>query len=273
MTSNKRPFRHHSIFAVLCLWIAVFLLGMVAFHGCGRVSDEQLAKAVESAMKRSTLRNKAEILDNLMKSTQSLAVQELERLNRAERVYDTKVFFDMIGKWHPMGYGFFFKIKRGFSSYEVVDIRESDSLLHKYEVLLRYDYDVLQTKRWASAFDGARERADKDFDFKKTDEQGSWEFRYWFNTDFKWEGEEPEFIRARGYQVPGYSSSDSAPLPSTRTTKYKTTKGRMPSSLASRRKKQEGSTQPSKKPPAAKRTSDENVRQQSEKSPAGAAEK
>lgn len=271
MSTNVKLFRHRSILAVLCPWAVLLLVGIVAFHGCGPVNDEQLAQAVETAMKRSTLRHKEEILGNLMSNTQKLAVQELERLNRAEQVYDKQVFFDMIGLYHPMGYGFFFKTKRGFSSYEVVDIRESDSLFHKYEVVVRYKYDVLQTKRWASAYDGAKEKAARDFGFEKTDEQGSWEFRYWFGTDFKWYREEAEFLRARGYQIPAYSSG--APTPSTRATKYKTTKGRMTPSLARHRRKQQRSTSSSKKPPPAKRTSNKGVRQQPQKSPTDAPKK
>ena len=138
MTTNAMGFRNRKTFVALCQIMVLFLAGIAALNGCNRVSDEQLAKAVETAMKRSTLRNKAEILKHLQANAQKLAVQELERLNKAEQVYDTQVFFDMIGKFHPMGYGFWFKIKRGFSAYDILDIRESESLFHKYEVFIEY---------------------------------------------------------------------------------------------------------------------------------------
>ncbi len=265
MIAKGKPLRHYSTLAVSCSWIVLLLVGITALHGCGQPSDEQLAQAVETAMKRSILLNKQEVLKNVMNRANKLAVQELDRLNRAEKVYDTQVFFEMIGLYHPMGYGFWFKIKRGFSSYDVVDIREGESLFHKYEVFIDYKYDVLRTERFASAYEGTYEKAEADFNFQKIDEKGSWEFLYRFTTDFEWDGEEPEFVRAKGYQVPNYSSGVREPL--TRTTEYETTKGPMPASLAGRRRKP--STSPSKETPDTKRGPDKGVSQESKESPAG----
>ena len=228
MSTKVKLFRNRSTLFTLCPMMVLFLVVIAVLNGCDRVSDEQLAQAVETAMKRSTLRHKADILENLQTNAQNLAVQELERLNKAERVYDTQVFFEMIGRFHPMGYGFWFKIKRGFSSYEITDIKESDSLFHKYEVLIEYEYDVIRTERFPSAYDGTYEKADKDFNFQKIGEEGSWEFLYRFDTNFEWNGEDAEFVRARGYQVPRYSSG--ARTPATRQTEYKATRRAMPSS-------------------------------------------
>jgi hypothetical protein len=236
----------------------LLLVGIVGFHGCGRVSDEQLAQAVETAMKRSTLRHKGEIRDDLMREADRVAMLDLVRLNKAEQVYDTQVFFEMAGGgFHPMGYGFWFKIKRDFPSYEIVDIRESNSLFHKYETVIKYNYDVVQTHRFASAYEGAKEKATKDFNFQPIGKEGSWEFLYRFDADFELVSEKGEFVRAGGYQAPDYSSGTPAPV--ARTTKLKTRKGRMSRSLARPRKKQKGSTTPSKNPPAAKRNADEGV--------------
>ncbi len=216
MKAKGSSLRHKSTLAALSPWIAIFLVGIIALPGCGRPSDEQLAQAVETAMKRSILLNKQEVLKNVMNRANKLAVQELDRLNRAEKIYDTKVFFDMAGVYHPMGYGFWFKIKRGFSSYDIVDIRESQSLFYKYEVFIDYKYDVLRTERFASAYEGTYQKAEADFNFQKIDEKGSWEFLYRFTTDFEWDGEEPEFVRPQGYQIPNYPSG--VPEPLTRTT-------------------------------------------------------
>jgi len=260
MRAKEKSLRYYSALAVSCSWIVLLVVGVIALHGCNRVSDEQLAQAVETAMKRSILLNKKEILKNVMNRANKLAVQELDRLNTAEKVYDTQVFFDMIGRYHPMGYGFWFKIKRGFSSYDIFDVRESDSLFHKYEVFIEYKYDVIRTHQFASAYEGTYEKAEADFNFQKIGQEGSWEFLYRFTTDFEWDGEEPEFVRAKGYQVPNYSSG--SPVATTRTIKYKTTKGAMPSSLARQRRNR--STSPSKKPPSAERAANQDARQQPE---------
>lgn len=257
---------NRSTLAVLCQMLVMFLVVISALNGCNRVSDEQLAQAVETAMKRSTLRHKAEILKNLQANAQHLAVQELDRLNKAEQVYDTQVFFEMIGRMHPMGYGLWFKVKRGFSSYDIVDIREGYSLFHKYEVLIDYKYDVIQTHRYASAVEGTYERAEKDFSFQKTGQEGSWEFIYRFDTDFKWDGEEAEFVRAKGYQIPLYSAGLRTPV--TRETEYKAVKTGMPSSLGRQRRK--SSTASSKKAPETKGGPDKGVNQKPEEGPAGA---
>ena len=265
MSTKVKLLRNRSTLFALCPMMVLFLVVIATLNGCNRVSDEQLAQAVETAMKRSTLRHKADILKNLQANAQKLAVQELERLNKAEQVYDTQVFFNMIGSFHPMGYGFWFKIKRGLSSYEIVDIRESDSLFHKYEVLIEYEYDVLRTHRFASAYEGSYEKADKDFNFQKIGEEGSWEFLYRFDADFEWDGEDAEFVRAKGYQVPLYSLG--ARTPATRQTEYKATKRATPSSLGRQRSKR--STSSSKKAPDTKGSPDKGVSQKPKESPAG----
>ena len=262
MSTKTNCLRHNSTLAALCTWMVLFLVGVAALNGCNRVSDEQLAQAVETAMKRSTLRHKAEILDNLMRKADTVARLEIARLKKAEQVYDTQVFFEMAGSFHPMGYGFWFKIKRAFLSYEIVDIRESNSLFHKYELVIRYNYDVVRTHRFASAYEGAKEKATKDFNFQKIGEEGSWEFLYWFDTDFELARTESEFVRARGYQVPRYSSGAAAPA--TRSAAYKQQKRPAPS-----RQKRKRSTPSSKKAPQTKRSPDKRVSQKPKESPAG----
>ena len=267
MTLKLNLLQMHPTPAALCKRMVLVLAAIVALEGCGRVSDEQLAQAVETAMKRSTLRHKAEIVENLMNSTNTLAAQELERLNKAEEVYDTRAVFEVI-PLHPWGYGSWFKIKRGFSSYEVVDLRESTSLLHKYEAVVEYKYVALRTKQYASAYDGAEEKAKKDFDFKEIGEEGSLELLYRFDANFEWDREEGELVRSKGWQVPVLPSVAAPPPISMMEIKAI----KLPAPAGRNSGQQKRSISPSTKAPDAKRSSDESVGQPAKKSPADTAE-
>jgi hypothetical protein len=191
------------------------LAAAAAFHGCGGVSEEKLARAVETAMKQTIYRRQTEAVENLTAKMKWLATRQLDLLNKAEKVYDTQTRFEPI-PYNVYGYGFMYKVKRNFPSYEIIDMVQSDSLLYAYAVYVAYDYEILQTETQPTAFDGAKERAEKDFEFKSTGKNGAMEFVYQFDGSFACVVPEGELLGISGDLLDNYSTVSS---PVTRTSK------------------------------------------------------
>jgi len=177
--------------------IILTLVVLTTFHGCGRMSDERLAQAVEEAMRQSTLRHKAEIVDRLEHSMARVALAELLRLNKAEEEYGKAISFEPI-PFHPLQWGFWRKIKREYSSYEIVDMRERGSLMTPYEVVVEYRFRLLQTERQSSRFPEAVDKAKKDTNFLPTGEEGAVDVLYRFDADFEWDRELGKLVGIMG---------------------------------------------------------------------------
>ena len=194
---------YRSTLPTLGLLSVLLFMNAVVFHGCGRVSDEQLARAVETAMNQVIYRREAEAVDNLTRITNRLAVEQLERFNNAEKVYDNAVRFEPIPR-NPYEYGYMYKVKRDFSNHTIADMRESDSLLHEYEVLVSYNYEILQTEKQSTVPKGAEQMAKEDFDFERTGKKGAIEYVYRFNEDFECLNRGGELVRTSGEQIDIY---------------------------------------------------------------------
>jgi len=190
---------------VCCLLVLMVLAAAAVFHGCGSVSEEKLARAVEKAIKQTIYRHKADAIENLTAKMKWLATRQLQILNEAEKVYDTQTHFEPI-PYNMYGLGFMYKVKRNFSSYEIVDMVESDSLLYAYAVYVAYNYEILQTETQPTAFDGAEERAEKDFNFEDTGKRGTMEFVYQFDSSYKCVDPDGEFLGVTGDRLENYST-------------------------------------------------------------------
>jgi hypothetical protein len=188
-----------------CLVLLMLLGAAAAFHGCSGVSEEKLARAVETAMKETIYRHKAEAIENLTAKMKWLATRQLQILNEAEKVYDTQTRFEPI-PYNVYGLGFMYKVKRNFSSYEIVDMAESDSLLYAYAVYVAYNYEILQTETQPTAFDGAEKRAEEDFNFEDTGKRGTVEFAYQFDSSFECVDPAGEFLGVSGDLFENYST-------------------------------------------------------------------
>jgi hypothetical protein len=183
------PARYRLTAAVLFPRVVLILLGSVVLHGCIRVSLEGLPEAVETAMKRSVIRHKTEIVQKVGASVDGLGVAQMRRLNRAEQQYAKAVRFKGMVQPNPMKLGFLFKSRRNFHAHEVVDVRDTGSLIHDpYEVIVAYKYEVWETQRLSSGDPTSEDLVKKDSDFQKIDQNGSIRFRYRFNADLEWNG-------------------------------------------------------------------------------------
>ncbi len=186
---TKRNLLHYgSIIRVLCPWVVLILVGSVAVHGCIRIGLEGLPEAVETAIRRSILRHKAEILQKVTAGVDRLAVAEMERLNRAERKYEEMPNFVGRPGITPLRLGTLSKSKRNYFSYELIDVMETASIFLPYEVIVEYNYEVLRTKRQYTGDPQAVDRATRDYDFQKTDEKGFLKLLYRFDADLEWDG-------------------------------------------------------------------------------------
>jgi|GEM_PF-7020780 len=188
-----------------CLLVLTVLAAAAALHGCGNVSEEKLARAVETAMKQTMYRHKADAIENLTQKMKWLATRQLQVLNKAEKIYDTQTRFEPI-PYNMYELGFMYKVKRNFSSYEIIDMVESDSLLYAYAVYVAYNYELLQTETQPTAFDGAEERAEKDFNFEDTGKGGTMEFVYQFDSSFECVDPDGEFLGVSGDMLDTYST-------------------------------------------------------------------
>ena len=100
--------RYKSIIAVLFPRVVLVLLASVVLHGCIRVSLDGLPEAVETAMKRSLIRHKTEIVEKLQGGVDALAAAQITRLNKAEQVYGKAMRFKGLPDPNPMKLGFLF---------------------------------------------------------------------------------------------------------------------------------------------------------------------
>ena len=170
--------------------IVLIVLASVVLHGCARVNLEGLPEAVEIAMRRSTLRHKGEIVGKVKVGVDGFAAAQLKQFNEAEQEYGNEVHFEELKQGlNPMMLGLLFKSKREFYSYEIVNIKDTGSLLHHpYEVIVAYKYEVLETKKQSSGDPRSMGEVMEDPDFQKIGEQGSLKLRYGFNADLEWDG-------------------------------------------------------------------------------------
>jgi len=182
--------RYKAMTTVLFPRVVLVLLAGVVLHGCIRVSLEGLPDAVETAMKRSMVRHKTEIIGKVKGGVDALAVARMKQLNAAERVYGKPIRFKGLPDPNPMKLGFFFKSRRDFRSYEIVDVRDTGSLLKDpYEVIVKYNYDVWETRRRSSGDPASGNLVRRDTDFQRTEQKGSLRFLYRFNPDLDWNRE------------------------------------------------------------------------------------
>jgi hypothetical protein len=219
---TKRNLLHYgSIVRVLCPWVVLILVGSVAFHGCIRIGPEELSEAVETAMRRSIVRHRAEILQKVTAGVDRLAVAEMERLNMAERKYGTVLNFVGRPGITPLRLGGVSKAKRNYFSYELIDVSETGSLIFlSYEVIVGYNYEVLRTEERYTGNPQAREQARRDYVFRKTDEKGSLKLLYRFDADLEWDGRDgrPGIMRTRAEPPApsGLRPTPSLPVPKVR---------------------------------------------------------
>lgn len=156
-----------------------------------------IPRSVDTAMKRSILLYKADIITKLTTSMNRVAFGEIIRLNQAEEEYGKQVRFEPM-LLHPMGWGFWLKVKRKYDAYEIVDMAQTGSLIAPYEVIAGYHYKVFQTQKQASMDSESQDKAWKDVEFKETDTEGAVEMLYRFDADFQWDGTMGEIVRVVG---------------------------------------------------------------------------
>jgi hypothetical protein len=204
--------RYRAITAVLFPRVVLVLLASVVLHGCIRVSLEGLPEAVETAMKRSMIRHKTEIVEKVRGGVDAFAAAQMRRLNAAERVYGRAMSFKGMPDPNPMKLGFLFKSRRDFNSYEIVDVIDTGSLLKDpYEVIVKYNYEVWETQRRSSGDPASGDMVRRDTDFQKTEQKGSLRFLYRFNPDLEW-NREPG-IRLLTEVAPSLAPASVAPAP------------------------------------------------------------
>jgi len=184
--------------ACLALVTAAVMLGcgpripeskLVTIDNLKPVLKEAIADYMEESRKKS--------IETVIERSKSLIDKEIERLNTAEKLYNSDQVRTIILPG-PLTYGWYLKQYRDYYQGSIADIVEDKSALVAYNVYIKYDYRLQETKRHHNTFEeDSRVNAQLETEFHPTDHKGYLVLSYGFNNHLKYNGLPPAVITSK----------------------------------------------------------------------------